>query len=69
MAAILDFFENLKTAENQPETDKKILTKWILKKWLPWQRLNWYGYNQHIIVFLDNIYEKSPNFVAVVHAS
>ena len=27
--------------------------------------LNWYGYNQHTIVFSDKFYEKSPNFVAV----
>ena len=27
--------------------------------------LNWYGSNQHSIVFLDKFYEKSPNFVAV----
>ena len=36
-----------------------------MEKWLPWQRLNWYGSNQHTIVFPDKFYEKSPNFVAV----
>ena len=36
-----------------------------LEKGLSWQRFNWYGSNQHTIVFPDEFYEKSPNFVAV----
>ena len=28
-------------------------------------RLNWYGSNQHTIVFPDKCYYKSPNFIAV----
>ena len=35
------------------------------EKWLSWQRLNWYGSNQHTSVIPDKFYEKSPNFVAV----
>ena len=27
--------------------------------------INWYRSNQHIILFPDKCYEKSPNFVAV----
>ena len=45
--------------------DVKNCQKSVLKKWLPWQWLNWYGSNQHTIVFLDKVYDKSPNFVAV----
>ena len=41
------------------------LSKVVLKKWLPWQRLNLYGSNQDTIVFLDKCYGKSPNFIAV----
>ena len=41
------------------------LSKVGFEKWLPWQRFNWYGHNQHTIVFPDKFYEKSPNFVAV----
>ena len=51
---------------------KRILRNFMLKlskvgfeKWLPWRQLNWYGSNQHTIVFSDKFYEKSPNFVAV----
>ena len=36
-----------------------------MKKWLPRQRLNWYGSNQHTTVFPDKFYEKSSNFVSV----
>ena len=28
--------------------------KTVSKRLLPWQRLNWHGFNQHIIVFRDN---------------
>ena len=41
------------------------LSKWLLKKGLPWQQLSWYGFNQHSIVFLDKFVGKSPNFVVV----
>ena len=42
------------------------IVKTALEKWLPWQRLYWYGFNQHNTVFLVKFYEKSPNVVAVV---
>ena len=29
-----------------------------MKKWLSWQRLNWYGLNQHTVVFLGKCYAK-----------
>ena len=41
------------------------IVKTAFKNWLPWQRLNWYGFNQHTIVFLEKFYEKSLNFVAI----
>ena len=43
----------------QPPTSKLAETP------VPWQRLNWYWFNQHTVVFLDKFYEKSPNVVAV----
>ena len=41
------------------------LSKRLSQKWLPWQRLDRYGFNQDTIVFLNKVHEKSPNFVAV----
>ena len=44
------------------------LSKWLLNKCLPWQRqwqLNWYGSNQHTIIFLDKFFELSPKVDAV----
>ena len=41
------------------------LSKVGFENWLPWQRLDWYGSNQHTIVFPGRFYEKSSNLVAV----
>ena len=37
------------------------IVKTASSKWLPWQRFNWYGFNQQIFVVLDKFYERSPN--------
>ena len=40
------------------------IVKTVFKKWLLWQRLNWYEFNQQNIDFLNRFYEMSSNFVA-----
>ena len=41
------------------------IVKTAFEKVVAIARLNWHGFNQHTIVFLDKFYEKSPNFVAI----